>query len=87
MSARAKKDVIEALNEGDIMELQEVRDDVAALRVEVEKFGRRLDMLDSKLELLDDLQREQRYNAKRLGDAFDLLEYEKGPFTYDVHNG
>ena len=69
------------------MELQDVRDDVAALRVEVGKFGRRLDMLDSKLELLDDLQRQQKYNAKRLADACDLLEYEKGPFTYDIHKG
>ena len=61
------------MSEKDMSEIQEVRDDVAALRDQAGKFGKRLDMVDSNLELLDDLdknikdiQKEQRDNVKRL---------------------
>ena len=82
-STEAQDERIEKV-EKDLTALQEVRDDVAKLRDEVREWGKMFEEVDSKLKVLSDLdanikeiQKEQRENVKKLGDAVDRMNLER----------
>ena len=70
--------------EKDVSALLVIKDEVAKLRDEVGKWGSKIEEVDSKLEVLSDLdtnikniQKDQKESVKRFGEAADLMDTER----------